>query len=368
MKKRLVQVLGLLGICVLVSCNAGTQRLAKQEAQAKNIILLIGDGMGVAQLSTAYYYGDQTPNFSRFPFVGLHQNAPVGAKITDSAAGATAFSIGEKSYNGAIGVDQDTLPKETILEWASKQGKRTGIISTCTITHATPASFYAHVKSRNLHEDIAADFTLSNVDFAAGGGYQYFLNREDGQNLFMALEGKGVITDTTAVSRDLEQGHRYAFLLGATDLPKVQEGRGDFLPQTTEVALDFLSKGDEGFFLMVEGSQIDWGGHDNDADYIINEVLDFDRAVGAALDFAAKDGNTLVIVTADHETGGFSLSAPLIFGQTDYQHVRPTFSTGGHSASLIPVLAYGPGAEEFAGIYQNHEIYGKMMQAFQVSK
>ena len=117
--------------------------------------------------------------------------------------------------------------------------------------------------------------------------------------------------------------------------------------------------------MMIEGSQIDWGGHNNDADYVITEVLDFDRAVGAALDFAERDGNTLVVVTADHETGGFSLSAIEVFGQRNYEHIAPTFSTGGHSAALIPVLAYGPGAEKFMGFYQNNEIFGKMKKAFE---
>jgi alkaline phosphatase len=125
-----------------------------------------------------------------------------------------------------------------------------------------------------------------------------------------------------------------------------------------------LSQDKDGFFLMVESSQIDWGGHANDAKAIIAEVADFDRTVGAALDFARRDGNTLVIVTADHETGGFALTAPVIFGRADYGNLTGTFSTGGHSAALIPVLAYGPGAEAFMGVYQNNAIYHKMRACF----
>lgn len=321
--------------------------------------------MGLTQLSTAYYYGEDTPSFSRFRHIGLHQNHPVGAKITDSAAGATAFSAGVKSYNGAIGVDQDTLSVPTILEWAAENGKRTGVIATSTITHATPASFYAHVYSRNEHEAIAADFMEAPVDFAAGGGIQYFRpSRSDGRNLLTELRSNGYSVDTTGLPARASSDSKHAYFIAADALPKMSEGRGDFLPSATELALNYLDQSSNGFFLMVEGSQIDWGGHANDADYVISEVLDFEQVVAAALDFAEQDGQTLVVVTADHETGGLSLSASKVFGQDDYRGIAPSFSTGGHSAALIPVLAYGPGAETFTGIYQNNEIFDKMMAAF----
>lgn len=333
----------------------------KESNQAKNIILLIGDGMGLAQLSSAYYYGTETPNFSRFKHIGLHQNTPVGMQITDSAAGATAFSCGIKTYNGAIGVDRDTMPVETILEWAIKQNKSTGVIATSSITHATPASFYAHVPYRKMAEEIAADYLKLPIDFGAGGGIQYFNDRADKRNLLTELSSAGVVVDTTALGKNLTFGQRYLYLLAPQAMPKMQDNRGSFLPDATQAALDLLSQDEDGFFLMVEGSQIDWGGHANDADYIIEETLDFDQMVGLALDFAEKDGNTLVVVTADHETGGFSLSSKKVFGKDNYGILEPSFSTGGHSASLIPVLAYGKGAERFMGIYQNNEIFGKML-------
>ncbi len=336
----------------------------QEDRPAKNIILLIGDGMGLAQVSTAYYFGEGTPNFSRFKHIGLHQNEPVGKKITDSASGATAFSTGYKSYNAAIGVDGDTIARETILEWAALNGKSTGVIATSSITHATPASFYAHVQNRNWHEDIAADYAKAPADFAAGGGYKYFSQRRDDQDLLKVLEEKHVLVDTNELGANLEFGQKYAFFLEPDAMPTMKDGRGDFLPNATATALDFLSNDEDGFFLMVEGSQIDWGGHANDGEYVINEVLDFDKVIGLALDFAQKDGNTLVVVTADHETGGLSLSAAKVFGQPEYGAIEPTFSTGGHSASLIPVFAYGPGSEAFLGIYQNNDIYGKMMKAF----
>ncbi|HMQ48720.1 MAG TPA: alkaline phosphatase [Saprospiraceae bacterium] len=364
MKKPLLLTSTLLFLLLISSCNKSLQHLSTGKGKAKNIILLIGDGMGLSQLSSAYYYGDKTPHFSRFYHIGLHQNTPTDAQITDSASGATAFSIGLKTYNAAIGVDKDTLPHETILEWAARNRKSTGLVATSTITHATPASFYAHVAHRNLHEDIALDFLNSPVDFTAAAGYQYFNQRKDGRDLLAELRQKDVIVDTNAIADELIQGQRYTFLLAPDSLLSKQNGRNDFLPKATQKALEYLSQNKDGFFLMVEGSQIDWGGHANDGNYVVTEVLDFNEVVGVALDFAEKDGNTLVVVTADHETGGFSLSAPLVFGRGDYNNIKPTFSTGGHTAALIPVFAYGPGAERFMGVYQNNDIFGKMMAGF----
>jgi alkaline phosphatase len=362
--KLLNSLLVLALLVFLTSCMDKYQRTA-HNGKAKNIILLIGDGMGLAQTSSIFYFQEDTPSFTRFQHIGLHQNTPAGAQITDSAAGATAFSAGVKSYNGAIGVDKDTVPKTTILEMAAKANWSTGVIATSTITHATPASFFAHVKSRNLHEDIALDLLHSPVNFFAGGGIEFFAHREDGQNLIPQLESKGFTIDTSTLNLNtpLDLNKRYGYLLASDGMPKMQEGRGDFLPQATQMAIDHLSQDKDGFFLMVEGSQIDWGGHANDSDYIIEETKDFDKAVKVALDFAEKDGNTLVVVTADHETGGYSLSAAEVRKQRDYRHIKPTFSTGGHSASLIPVYAYGPGAANFQGIYQNNDLFKKMLRA-----
>jgi alkaline phosphatase len=347
------------------SCNNAVQKKAGMtdaNQSPKNIILLIGDGMGLAQVSSSFYFNSNKSNFLRFNEIGLHQNTPVGAKITDSAAGATAFSAGVKTYNGAIGVDKDTQSVETILEILSQQGRSTGVISTSSITHATPASFYAHVPFRKMEEEIALALTTSDVDFIAGGGHQFFAKRKDKQNLLEGLKNKGFQVDTTSLSnRKLDIDNKYAFLLADNAMPKMEDGRGDFLPKATKAALNYLEQDPTGFFLMVEGSQIDWGGHANDANYIIEEMKDFDKTIGIALDFAKKDGNTLVVVTADHETGGFALSSAKVRRQDDYRGLAPTFSTGGHTAALIPVFAYGPGASRFKGIYQNNEIFDKLL-------
>lgn len=346
--------------CVSVQVKDNTvSTISSEIKKPKNIILLIGDGMGLSEVSTAIYYKDGNPNFERFHTIGLSKTSSASDLITDSAAGATVFSTGVKTYNGAIGVDKDTMAVPTIAEQLSKRGLATGIIATSSIQHATPASFYAHVKSRRMYEEITEFAPNSGINFFAGGGLKFFKNRKDGKDLLEEMRAKGydVITDQlpTTPSKNNE-----LILLAEDGMPKMSDGRGDFLPNATKLALEKLSKNEKGFFLMVEGSQIDWGGHDNDADYLIGELLDFDKTLGVALDFAKQNGETLIIVTADHETGGFTLASD----GSDYNKIKPSFSTPGHSATMVPVFAEGPGATLFNGIYESNEIYHKMMALF----
>jgi len=340
--------------------------------KAKNVILLIGDGMGLSQVSSAFYFKDSSPNLARFKSIGLINTSSSREDITDSAAGATAFASGTKTYNGAVGVADDSTEVKNLVEIVSQHHIKTGVISTSSIQHATPASFYAHVINRGLYEDIAADMVNSDIDFFAGGGTNFFNKRNDGKNLLEALKTKGFGLDTTAlgVFSEIKHHSKMAYLLANDHMDPVAKGRGDFLPKATELGIQFLNKDadNSNFFIMIEGSQIDWGGHSNDADYLISELIDFDDAIGKALDFAEKDGNTLVIVTADHETGGFTLSSTLKKTEdgksySDYNEITGTFSTDGHSATLIPVFAYGPGAEAFSGIYENTEIFHKILEA-----
>ena len=332
----------------------------------KNVILLIGDGMGLTQVSTSFFYNDKPSNFERFPITGLIKTSSSSHKITDSAAGATAFSAGVSTYNGAIGVDPDEKPLPTLVELLSEEGLRTGLVATSSITHATPASFYAHVASRNMQDEIAAQLVTSGVDFFAAGGTKFFADRADKANYYDSLASYGFVVDTTRLdtTANLLTSKKYGYLLAADGMPRMLDNRGDFLPEATKMAIDYLSQSDGDFFLMVEGSQIDWGGHANDAEYIVTEMLDFDKTLGNVLDFAEKDGNTLVVVTADHETGGFALASSGKKDGTDadYDALNGTFSTGGHTATLIPVFAFGPGSEVFSGIYKNTEIFHKIMR------
>ncbi len=336
-----------------------------------NVILLIADGTGLSQVSAAFFYKDSTPNYARFKTVGLIKTSSSQQLITDSAAGATAFSCGVKTYNGAIGMSDDSTAVKTIVEIVSPKHIKTGLIATCSITHATPASFFAHSLNRSFSQEIASYLPNSGVDFFAAGGIKHFNKREDHQNLLMSFEEKGFSIDTVALGdfSTIKSQSKVGYLLADNHMKSVKDGRGDYLSRATDLGLKFLSKDKEhpNFFLMVEGSQIDWGGHSNDAPYLVSELIDFDDAVGVALDFAEKDGNTLVIVTADHETGGFTLGSARKEtkegkGYSDYNEINMTFSTNGHSATLVPVFAYGPGSESFSGIYENTEIFHKIME------
>ncbi|PKA83433.1 alkaline phosphatase [Ulvibacter sp. MAR_2010_11] len=325
----------------------------------KNIILLIGDGMGLSQISAGFYFNENPSNFERFSVIGLIKTSASDDVVTDSASSATAYASGVKTYNGAIGVTQDTLTIETIAEYVSKKNVATGIIATSSITHATPACFYSHVKSRGMYEEIAEFLPSSGIDFFAGGGLQFFNKRKDKKDLVEELKKQGFEVTTGSLPQSLTKD-KQAILLANNSMPTILEGRGDFLPNVTKMAIESLSENPNGFFLMVEGSQIDWGGHDNDAAYLIAEQLDFEKTIGVALDFAKKNGETLVLVTADHETGGFTLATD----NGDYSKIKPTFSTTGHSATLIPLFAEGPGRELFGGVYENTEVYHKIKALF----
>ncbi|MCB0736364.1 MAG: alkaline phosphatase [Bacteroidetes bacterium] len=339
-----------------------------KEAKGPNIILIIGDGTGLSQISSLWYAENtpDKPNYERFPVIGLSKTNSSSHKITDSGAGATAFAIGQKSYNGSIGVNKDSLPEQNIVELLSTKKYNSGIISTSSITHATPASFFAHVVNRSMAYEIADQLPTSPIDFFAGGGKQYFMRRPDKRNVYQNLIKAGFVLDTTSIDNDLD-GQRQGYLLADDGLPKMSEDRSDFLPKATKRALDFLGGKDEPFFLMVEGSQVDWGGHDNNGEYIVTELVDLDKAIGIALDFAEKDGNTLVVAIADHETGGFSLAGTPVTGfggvvKDDYQDITYRFTTGGHTASHVPVFAFGAGSEVFSGIYENNKVYDKLLQ------
>jgi alkaline phosphatase len=355
-RKFLIAVLALLSVTTLISATEKSKT-----KKAKNVILLIGDGMGLSQISYGLITSTNRMNLERFKCVGLSKTSSSQQKITDSAAGATAFSCGKKTYNGAVAVDDNRQPIKTILEIAEEKNYATGLVATCAITHATPAAFIAHQPSREMYEEIAADFLKTDIDLFIGGGLDNFQKRKDGRDLTKDLQSKdySIITDQNNLWEVKEQ-KKIAALIAPKHLAKMQEGRGDYLPKASEFAVNQLNKKGDGFFLMIEGSQIDWGGHANDAEYIRQELMDFDITIGKILDFAEKDGNTLVIVTADHETGGFALS-----GNEDKDgNIYPAFTSKNHSASAVPVFAYGPGAEEFMGIYENNTIFDKMIKAF----
>lgn len=333
-----------------------------------NIILMIGDGMGVAQVSIANYWNPEKSNFYRFNTVGLIETSSTSHKVTDSASGATAFSIGEKTYKRAIGVASDSTRVQTILEELRDKGYKTGLISLTSITHATPASFYAHVADRDMHEQIAAQLVDAEVDFFAGGGWKYFQEREDDRNLFRELSNDGYVVDSLSMPSQLDQNMKYGFLMARESLPSKINGRTDFLQKATDLALDYFEAGDEPYFLMIEGSYIDWGGHAENVGMLVEETLDFDRTIGAVLDRTIDDDNTLLVVSADHETGGVSVGKYYEENESGGRVEVPDtlgiyFNTDQHTAELIPVFAKGYKEELFSGVYTNEMIYHKLIEA-----
>jgi alkaline phosphatase len=321
----------------------------------KNIILLIGDGMGVSQVFAGLTANKGHLFLENFKYIGFSKTQSADNYITDSAAGGTALSCGVKTLNGAIGVDAQLKPVKTILEEASENGLATGLVSTSAITHATPASFIAHQASRGSYEDIAADFLKTNIDVFIGGGLDHFVKRADGRNLVDSLQKKGYKVETQINKIKKVKEGKLAGLTAAVHNGRVTE-RGDMLPVATETAIDVLSNNKNGFFLMIEGSQIDWGGHAGSTIYVCEDMLDFDKVIGQVLKFAAKDKETLVVVTADHETGGMALTG----GSMEKGIVQAAFPTNEHTAVMVPVFAYGPGAGEFIGIMENTDIHAKM--------
>ena len=350
----------LMALFLMTACSNKDQGLTVIANSPKNIIFMVGDGMGLAQIQAAMTAKGNELNFERFSTLGFSKTSSSSSYITDSAAGATAFATGEKTYNGAIGVDADTVSRKTILEYAEDANLATGLVATSSITHATPAAFIAHQKSRTMGEEIASDFLKTDIDVFIGGGKDHFVIRKDGEDLTDLLEKNGyqIVFDQTEL-KQIKVG-KLAALLSPDGMPKYSEGRGDMLVESSMKAIELLNQNENGFFLMIEGSQIDWGGHDNDIEYVVNELLDFDNTIGMVLDFAENDGNTLVIVTADHETGGLTLPGSSdILGDSTATH----FSTTHHTGIMVPVYAKGPGSEVFAGTYENNTIFNKMMDA-----
>ncbi len=330
-----------------------------KDSKIKNVILMVGDGMGLAQITAGMIYNDRPLNLERLKHIGFHKSNSYDDLVTDSAAGATAFSCGVKTYNGAIGVSADTTTVKTIMEEAIDRNMYTGLVATSTIVHATPASFVAHNKSRKNYEEIAVDVAESKVDFFVGGGRKFFNRRSsDDRDLYEELRSNGYVVndfiDGEIEDMKIDRNQKYGFLTADKDPLPVSQGR-TYLGPATDQGIAYLENRDNGFFMMVEGSQIDWGGHANNADYIISEMHDFDNTIGRVLDWAEKDGETLVVITADHETGGFAINK----GSTK-DKIEAAFTSDYHTAVMIPVFAYGPGADSFMGIYHNTEIYHKL--------
>lgn len=344
--------------------------IAQAVAAPKNIILFIGDGMGPAQLTAAKYVKGEL-EVERCPVGGLATTHCTNKFVTDSAAGGTALATGFKTTYGTVSETAEGTALKTALEVAEEKGKSTGLVATSAITHATPASFSSHVPKRGMQAQIAEQIAAQEIEVLLGGGLGYFLPqteegslRKDDENVLEVLESRMTVITTTKEFNALETPERVAGLFASDGLPKASAGRIP-LEDMTAKAIEILSQNKEGFFLMVEGSQIDWASHANDMDTVLDEMLDFDAAVGAGLDFAEKNGDTLVVVTADHETGGLTI----LDGSVSSNSVTKTaFSTKGHSASMVPVFAYGPGSEAFGGMQDNTDIGSQIIDYLETKR
>ncbi len=339
----------------------GAQAAKPAQAEVKNVIFMIGDGMGLTQMQLAMMNSQEPLAMERAQYIGLAKTFSANNRVTDSAAAGTALSTGTKTNNGFVGVDPQKNGLKNLIERSRESGLATGVVVTKDITDATPAAFLAHQPSRKLAEDIALDVVASDVDLFIGGGRKNMEKRQDGVNLSDQLRAKGYTVAYTIEQVQAVNNGKLAAMLADGHLPTMVKGRGDFLPLATAQALKILTADSKkGFFMMVEGSQIDSGGHANDAVFVQTEALDFDNAVRVAFDFADRNPGTLVVVTADHETGGLTLPS----GNSDFlladQGVKPTFGTGGHSAVMVPVYAYGTGAANFTGVMDNTDLPKKI--------
>lgn len=340
----------------LISTSCCSNNEKQDPQKAKNVIVLIGDGMGPAQVYSLILTSDEPTAFQRFPYSGFSITKSASNEITDSAAGGTAIAIGKKTNNGVVGMNPDSIPVPSMLEIFAEQGKKTGVVVTCSVTHATPADFIAHNITRKDNEGIALEISnKEKLDVLFGGGKKYFTERTDSLDLLNKMWDNGWnIYDSLSQIED--NNARTMVLASRKHMVKAPE-RGDFLPNATAKAIEMLDN-ENGFFLMVEGSQIDFACHDNDSTTLVEEMRDFNKTLNVVLDFAEKDGNTLVVVTADHETGGLTIVDP----EGKYTRTDFKWSTGSHSAVFVPVFSYGPGAERFTGIMDNTEIISKIME------
>jgi alkaline phosphatase len=407
MKTRL-QLIGLLmGLSVLPALGQSPKR----------VILFIGDGVGASHWTSASLAAESLA-VQRFQVAGLVDTRASNSKITDSAASATAYASGIRTYNGAIGVDTDTNSVETVFEVARDRGMATGLVATSTVTHATPAAFVAHVPSRSLYFEIAQQMAEFGLDVLLGGGLRHFdaATRPDTTDFLSVATGPGVFVASAAQldSVDLTIADRLVGLFAADALPPARS-RTPTLSQMTEAALQIVSRNPAGFFLAVEGSQPDWRAHDNEPIHsVATEMLDFDRAIAAGLDYQKDHPETLVVVVSDHETGGLAIhtirdslllvqtaetledaieglhrsellldststaladsTLHLLSRSSERLRILSTRTAGrvsavarytsrGHTGAMTPLFAAGPGAERFGGMIRNDKI-GQLLLEF----
>ena len=386
MKKSTLFSSVILALMLVTSCCNNS------EPKVKNVIYLIGDGMGFGAVTSLLLSEDEVTGFEQAPVIGLSETCSANNYVTDSAAGGTALATGTRTNNGFVGADPEGNQLTSVLRKAQAMGKKTGIVVNTTLTEATPAAFYAGVTSRKMVFDIAKQFTESNVDVAIGGGLDHFIARPDSLDLTATLIEKGYdvfLNWETVLGTDSE---KFVGILPLYDLHRREENNGTasaaegqevclaaqlaslnedvntthlseptvYLEKATVKALDILSRNNkDGFFLMIESAIIDGYGHNNDSDGMIVEMKEFNRTLQNMIDYVNNNPETLLVVTADHETGGTGV---YYNGHNPGNEgpVKLKFSTSGHTGTVVPIFAYGPGAENFAGLMKNIDVPKKI--------
>lgn len=387
MKKSFISIALLSLVLAITGCN--------NEPKVKNVIYLIGDGMGFGAVTTLLLTEDEPTGFEEAPVIGLSETCSANNYVTDSPAGGTALATGTRTNNGYVGVDPDGNQLTSVLRKAQTYGMKTGIVVNTTLTEATPGAFYAGVTSRKMVFDIAKQFTESEVDVAIGGGLDHFIARPDSLDLTATLIEKGYDVYLNWETVLNTESDKFVGILPLYDLHRREENNGTasaaegqevclaaqmaainedinathlseptvYLEKATVKALDVLSRNTrdhkEGFFLMIESAIIDGYGHNNDGEGMIVEMQEFGRTLRAMIDYVNNHPETLLVVTADHETGGTGV---YYNGHTPANEgpLRLKFSTSGHTGTVVPVFAYGAGAENFAGVMKNIDIPEKI--------
>lgn len=336
--------------------------LAAVEAQeVKNIIFLIGDGMGLASASMMQLENNYEPTiFDSADNIALQKTYSLDNRVTDSAASGTALATGFKTNNTMLGQLPDGTNPESLMELAADKGKATGIVVTTYLQHATPGAFYAHVPSRHEYATISEQLLASDIDIAIGGGMAFFKERYNNHKKATKAITESGFTLVESLDADMS-GERILALLADKEI----ENRTGYLARATAMAIEHLDNNDNGFVLMVEGSLIDGMGHGNDAKGQQGEMRDFMEAIEVAVAYAREHTDTLVVVTADHETGGLAI----ISGNADFnlseQGVEYKWATGGHSGVMVPIYLYGTGAELINGVMENADLGKRLKELIQ---
>ncbi len=374
----------------------GVGHSSLEPRRANNVILLIGDGMGKAhrdagRLLAVGPFGALV--MDTFPYAGMvcTSCADPEASVTDSAAAATALATGVKTYNGAIGVGLDGRPLPTVLELAKAVGKAVGLVTTCQVTDATPAAFAAHVEHRSDQSEIARQFIEeTGVDIILGGGEDFWYpagtpgafpdevtaeiderSRGTRGDLVARARALGYAYATTAAELGAARGPRLLGLFANQELFRQKpEGAGDCyeptvsLEQMTRKAIETLRRNPNGFFLMVEEAAIDRMAHQNNIPLALKGVRELDKAAAVAQAFAAREPDTLVIVTADHETGGLVFAGAVAAGDL---RAALSWTTTGHTTADVPLNALGPSGERLTGCYENTHIFDVAVDAMRLA-